>query len=155
LEKHTVATPTFGIGAFAVIFDDQGRVLLCHRTDMDAWNLPGGTVELGETPWDGAIREVREEVGLEVEIERLVGVYAKPSRDEVVFTFTCRVTGGALTLSDEAREIAYFAFDEIPRNTLPKHVERIKDALKAQPQALFAVQDSAPLADFVAMGVTS
>lgn len=40
----------FSIGAFAVIFDDRQRVLLCHRRDMDAWNLPGGGVESGELP---------------------------------------------------------------------------------------------------------
>jgi ADP-ribose pyrophosphatase YjhB (NUDIX family) len=51
--------------AFATIFDDKRRVLLCRRRDIDAWNLPGGGVEAGETPWHAAVREVREEVGLE------------------------------------------------------------------------------------------
>jgi 8-oxo-dGTP diphosphatase len=59
----------FSIGAFAVIFDAQGRVLLCHRRDMDVWNLPGGGVESGELPTETVVRETREETGLEVAVE--------------------------------------------------------------------------------------
>ena len=43
-----------GSGAFAIIYDDERRVLLCHRRDVDAWNLPGGRVEDNEAPWDAA-----------------------------------------------------------------------------------------------------
>jgi 8-oxo-dGTP pyrophosphatase MutT (NUDIX family) len=50
----------FSIGAFAVIFDDQKRVLLCHRRDMDAWNLPGGGIDSGELPTEAIVRETRE-----------------------------------------------------------------------------------------------
>ena len=93
---------TFGLGAFGIIFDAQGRVLLAHRRDMDAWNLPGGAVEPGELPTEAAIREVREETGLEVGIMRLVGVYGKESGDLLVFAFECAVIGGELTTSDES-----------------------------------------------------
>ncbi|TAH29152.1 MAG: NUDIX domain-containing protein [Oscillatoriales cyanobacterium] len=55
------------IGAFAII-DSGGKVLLCHRTDRDAWNLPGGRVEAAETPWAAVVREVEEEVGLLVKV---------------------------------------------------------------------------------------
>ena len=74
-------------GAFAVIFDERGRVLLCHRRDIDAWNLPGGRVEAGEAPWDAALREVREEVGVDANVIRLIGLYWKPNTDELVFSF--------------------------------------------------------------------
>ncbi len=56
----------FTIGAIAIIFDAQGRVLLCHRRDLDVWNLPGGWVESRELPTEAVVREVREETGLEV-----------------------------------------------------------------------------------------
>ena len=41
----------FTIGVFGIIIDDKDRVLLCHRRDFDLWNLPGGGVETGESPW--------------------------------------------------------------------------------------------------------
>lgn len=118
----------FKIGAFAVIFDEQGRVLLSHRTDMDLWNLPGGTMELGETPWETVTREVTEETGLTAEIIRLTGIYSKPDKDDIVFCFACRITGGELTLSDEADQHGWFALDEMPLKTSTKHAERIRDA---------------------------
>ncbi len=90
----------FTAGAYGVIFDKVGadargvslgagvkhahrlrpvgRVLFCHRRDCDFWNLPGGGVESGEAPWQAVVREVREEVGLEVEVVRLAGLYAGP-----------------------------------------------------------------------------
>jgi 8-oxo-dGTP diphosphatase len=133
----------FSIGAFAIIFDDtaianQKRVLLCHRRDLNLWNLPGGGVESGELPNEAVIREVEEETGLQVAIERLVGVYGKVyKRDELVFAFVCRVVGGEIYLTDEADECKYFAINEIPVDTIPKHVERITDALKDDAQPIF------------------
>lgn len=120
----------FSIGAFAVIFDDQKRVLLCHRRDIDAWNLPGGGIDSGELPTEAIVRETKEETGLEVAVERLVGVYGKADKDELVFTFVCRVVGGELTQTDESDACQFFRRDEVPRNTSPKHVERIDDALQ-------------------------
>ena len=123
----------FSIGAFAIIFDENGGVLLSHRRDFDAWNLPGGGVESRELPDEAVIREVKEETGLDVVMDRLVGVYGKVDKDELVFAFVCRVVGGELSLSDEADEHRYFAFDQIPPNTLRKQVERIHDARYSGP----------------------
>ena len=71
------------LGAFCIISDQSGHVLLSHRRDLDLGNLPGGGVEQDETPWDAAIREVHEETGLTVTIERLVGIYSKPGRNGI------------------------------------------------------------------------
>jgi ADP-ribose pyrophosphatase YjhB (NUDIX family) len=130
----------FSLGAFAVIFNPDGRVLLCHRRDLDLWNLPGGGVESGELPSEAVIREVQEETGLEVAIERLVGVYGKKERDDLVFSFRCRVTGGQLALTDESDENGYFPVDRLPANTIPKQVERIHDALAQGDQPVFRRQ---------------
>jgi mutator protein MutT len=115
------------IGAFAIIRDDAGRVLLCHRRDRDLWNLPGGRVEKGETPWDAVVREVKEEVNLEVSVERLAGIYAKPGDDELVFSFVCAVSGGEISLTEEADAIEWFGRDDMPCNTSIRQVERILD----------------------------
>lgn len=133
-------TPLFTVGAFAIIFDNQGRVLLVHRRDMDVWELPGGGVESGELPTEAAVREVREESGLEVTVERLVGVYGKEAKDELVFAFVCRAVGGVLGPSDETDACAFFDTDTIPYNISPKQVERIKHALEGGQQPVFCRQ---------------
>ena len=137
-------------GAFAVIFDERDRVLLCHRRDIDAWNLPGGGVEDGETPWDAAVREVREEVGLDVEIVRLTGLYWKSATDELVFNFECRVVGGTPGTSDEADAVGYFPIAGLPSNTAPKQVERIADALTRSPAPYLRTQTGPSTRDAIA-----
>jgi len=133
-------TGSWQLGAFAIILDADRRVLLCHRRDLDVWNLPGGGVESRETPWDAVVREVREETTLVVAMERLAGIYSKPDQAELVFSFVCTILAGAPTLTDEADEIAYFALDEVPRNTSIKHFERIRDALGADLRLHLKVQ---------------
>ena len=124
------------VGAFTVIFDRDRQVLLCHRRDFDVWNLPGGGVEDNEAPWDAAVRETREEVGVDIEVVRLTGLYWKPERDELVFNFECRIVSGTPSTSDEADRVGYFGIDELPANTGAKHVERTRDAVSGGPVAL-------------------
>lgn len=137
----------FTLGSFAVIFDAQDRVLLCHRRDIDWWNLPGGGVASGEMPDQAVLREVREETGLDVAIERLSGIYGKVEKDELVFTFVCRIIGGSLVLTEESDQTAYFQVDSLPANTLPKHVERIHDALVGYKQPIFRRQTAPSVRD--------
>src|SRR5437667_7128487 len=129
----------FRIGVYALVFDGE-HVLLAHRRDIDWWNLPGGGMEVGETVDEALRREVAEETGLEVEVEQLVGVYSKPQKQEIVLTFRCHITGGTLTATEETRECRYFAPDALPTNTLPKHRQRIEDALLHQQSAIIRAQ---------------
>ena len=132
--------PIFRIGVYALIFDDEGRILLGHRRDIDCWNLPGGGMESGETVDEAICREVCEETGLEVMVEQLVGVYSKPQKHEVVLTFRCCIIGGTLQPTEEARENRYFAPAELPHNTLPKHRQRVEDAMLNQQSAVIRAQ---------------
>jgi 8-oxo-dGTP pyrophosphatase MutT (NUDIX family) len=119
----------FAAGAYAVIFDEVGRVLFCHRRDCDFWNLPGGGVESGEAPWQAVVREVWEETGLEVEVVRLTGLYSWVAIDEVIYCFVCRVIDGTLlTLTSETNDARYFALDALPANTFLEHTARARDA---------------------------
>jgi mutator protein MutT len=120
----------FTVGAFAIILDVQHRVLLCHRRDIDRWNLPGGGVMSGETPWQAVIREVQEEVGLVVAVDRLLGVYAYPPKDDLVFSFLCTYISGEMTESDEADAVDYFSLEHLPSTTHLHHALRIKDVLE-------------------------
>jgi 8-oxo-dGTP diphosphatase len=136
----------FRIGVFGVIIED-GKVLLGLRRDSDWWNLPGGGMEPGETVDEALRREVLEETGLRVRVGRLVGVYSKPQKQEVVLTFLCQVEGGELVETEEIRECRYVAPDALPANTLPKHAERVRDAFLNQPEAMIRAQRSSTQED--------
>jgi len=87
------------------VCDDQGRLLLIHKIDNDLWALPGGGHDAGERITDTAVREVREETGIDVEIVGLVGTYTDPRhvmayddgevRQQFSLCFRGQVTGGA------------------------------------------------------------
>ncbi len=142
----------FTIGVFAVILDKDDRILLCHRTDYDLWNLPGGGLEKGESPWNGVKREVKEETGLDVEITELVGIYSRIDKDEVIFQFKCEVTGGELTLNDEADKLEYFSLTEIPKNTSPNQVARLQDYFDNRDKLHMRVQEGNSSFELIKMG---
>src|SRR3954468_10829312 len=107
----------------ALIFNEQGHVLLHQSADDARWYLIGGAMDPGENAADACVREVREETGLIVRPERLVGVYTSPTvvypnHDQVVYvgiTFRCRVIGGELRVADdESLAVRYFALDQLP-----------------------------------------
>ncbi|HZC76870.1 MAG TPA: NUDIX hydrolase [Ktedonobacterales bacterium] len=137
------AQACFRIGVFAVIERD-GRYLLARRRDIGWWNLPGGGLEAGETVDEGLAREVREEVGVEIEIVRLVGVYSKPGKQEVVLTFLCRLRDPQAqpTTSEEVSEVAWFSPEALPTDLLPKHRQRLEDALLGRREAVVRAQRS-------------
>jgi 8-oxo-dGTP diphosphatase len=89
------------VAAGALFFDAQGRVLLVKPTYKDGWEIPGGYVEPGETPIEACEREIKEELGLDRKIERLLVVDWAPSTkegDKVLFVFD----GGELPASEHA-----------------------------------------------------
>ena len=124
-------------GVCAIIVDDAGRVLLNRRTDTGKWATIGGTVEPDEQPADALIREVYEETGLTIAIDRIVGVSTAPratlpNGDNVQYvltTYRCRPTAGEARVNDdESHEVRYFSVDDLPE-LRPEHLQRIKDAL--------------------------
>lgn len=118
-------------GAHVYVADADGRVLVVRTTYLGpGWMLPGGRLERGETPHDGAARETLEETGLEVAVDRLVLVDARRGRD-VSFVFAGHVTGG--TLAPQFGEIAEAGW-----------VDRVEIAASSEPlQQLLAVIDAA------------
>lgn len=127
--------------ACSAIIERGGDYLLARRRDIGWWNLPGGGLEAGETVEEGLLREVREEIGLTVRIVRLVGVYSKPQKNEVVLTFLCKLTDETPpTASAEVSEIGWFRPDALPVDILPKHRQRVLDAAAGQPEAILRAQ---------------
>lgn len=116
----------FSAGAFVIILDEEEKVLLGHRRDFDAWNLPGGGVEKGESPWEAGVRETKEETGLDVEIERVLSVTFETEHLDIVFTFLGKVVGGELMENEEADELKWFGKDELPNTTLPNQKKRLE-----------------------------
>lgn len=136
----------FRVSVNALIFEAD-RILLALRRDIDWWNLPGGGMEIGETVEEAVYREAREETGLEVAIDRLVGVYSKPQKQEVVLTFLGHITGGAITATEESRECRFFPLNALPENILPKHRQRIEDARLNSLSAILRDQRSSSAED--------
>ena len=108
------------VGAEAAVFDHEGRILLVRRSDDGQWCLPCGWVEPNESPEDAAVREAREETGLEVKSGDLVGVFTrKPGmgygpHTAVAVIYLCEVLGGTLRGSHEAPEVRYWWIEEVP-----------------------------------------
>jgi 8-oxo-dGTP diphosphatase len=125
-----VAAP-FTLGALAVVFDEAGAVLLTRRLDREQWCPPGGGCKEDEPPWEAVVRETKEETGLAVSVESLVGLYYRCGRPDLVFVFRCRAVGGRLSQSDEVRELGYFPLDALPDGLPGPYAEEIRDA--AQP----------------------
>lgn len=134
--------------ACSALVERGGEYLLARRRDIGLWNLPGGGLEAGETVEEGLAREVREEVGVIIRIVRLVGVYSKPQKNEVVLSFLCKLaTEDEPTTSDEISEVGWFAPDRIPEDTLPKHRQRVTDAALGQREAILRAQTSSTTDD--------
>ncbi len=121
------------LGGDAAIFDDQGRILLMDRVDGSGWCLPCGWVEPNERPADTAVRETKEETGLEVEVRRLVGVFSRLASQTTglhsmsAVVHLCDVTGGELTLSHEGLGLRYWHLDEVPLWS-PEHDKKARAA---------------------------
>lgn len=105
------------VGAEAAIFDREGRILLVRRSDDGLWCLPCGWVEANESPEEAAIREAREETGLEVKARQLVGIFTrKPDmgfgpHTAIAVTYLCDVVGGTLRVSHESLEARYWRIE--------------------------------------------
>ena len=117
-------------------FDERGRVLLQKRGDSCMWGFPGGAIEIGETPEQAAIRELKEETGLDVEVQSLLGVYTDsdmryPNGDQahsICIVYRLKAIAGSLRCDqDETIDLKYFALDELPDMFCKQHEEIKRD----------------------------
>jgi ADP-ribose pyrophosphatase YjhB (NUDIX family) len=135
--------------ASAVVVDDAGRILLHRRTDNALWSIPGGAMEVGESIAETVVREVKEETGLDVEPERVVGIYSNPRhvveyadgevRQQFSVCFACRLVGGQVATGDESSEVGFFTPAEV--EAMPVHDSirlRIGHYLERRPEPVIA-----------------
>ena len=132
--------------ANVIVVNERGEILMMRRTDNENWAVPGGGMDLGESIVETAVRETKEETGIECEITGLVGIYSNPhhvirytSNDEVrqefSVVFTGRPTGGELRSSSESSEPHWVApttaitlrMHPSMRQRIQRYVDRIEE----------------------------
>jgi ADP-ribose pyrophosphatase YjhB (NUDIX family) len=133
-----LGAPTAKVGTTAVVLDGSGRVLLQRRADDGRWGLPGGWLDPGELPEEGVVREVAEETGVTVEVERLTDVRGRRAslpatpHSQVGLTYLCRMVGGEPRPDHESLEVAW----KHPRDVGEWHAdhdERVQATLGRSP----------------------
>ncbi len=107
--------PKVAVGT--IIQAEDGRLVLVRRAiepGYGLWVFPGGYVDRGEEVTAAALREAREEAGLQIALERLVNIYSYAHRSLIVIVYAARMVGGELCTDEECLEARWFTPDEIP-----------------------------------------
>jgi ADP-ribose pyrophosphatase YjhB (NUDIX family) len=125
-----------------VVVNDAGEILMIRRSDNDNWAVPGGAVDLGESVGQAAIRETKEESGIDCELTGIVGIYSDPkhvilytsngeARQEFSILLTARPLGGEPTPSDESKEVHWVSRSAVADLTMDRSMRiRINDYLR-------------------------
>ena len=129
------ATPKHSVSVAGIVVRDDGRVLVIKRDDNGHWEAPGGVLELNESFEAGVRREVLEETGLEVTVERLTGVYKNMVYGIVALVYRCRPVDGEPHATEEAREIRWMTTEEVQAAMVPAFGVRVLDAFEDSPQS--------------------
>ncbi len=111
--------PKVAVGT--IIHNGDGRIVLVKRAiepGHGLWVFPGGYVDRGETPQAAAVREAREECGLDVRLDALINVYAYPNRTPIIIVYAATMLGGTLCVDDECSEAAAFGEPDVPWDAL-------------------------------------
>jgi ADP-ribose pyrophosphatase YjhB (NUDIX family) len=132
------------VPSVTAVVEDDGKILLIHKTDNDLWALPGGGHDPGESIRDTVVREVREETGYDVDVIGIVGTYTNPRhvmayddgevRQQFSICFIARLLGGHAATSSESKAVEWIqpaAIDELPMH--PSMRTRIQHYLDRRP----------------------
>jgi ADP-ribose pyrophosphatase YjhB (NUDIX family) len=133
MNREYPASPLVGVGAIII---ENSRVVLVkrgHAPLQGEWSIPGGVLEVGEMLREAAVREAREETGLTVETQDLLGVFDRVLRDPegktlyhyVLIDFLCRRVSGGLKGADDAEEARWFTQEEVAQVTLAKDTAEV------------------------------
>jgi ADP-ribose pyrophosphatase YjhB (NUDIX family) len=129
-----------------VVANDAGEILMIRRSDNDNWAVPGGTIGLGESVAQAAVRETLEESGITCELTGLVGIYSNPrhvilytsngeARREFSIVLTARPVSGTPTPSDESAQVRWVPASDLPEYTLDRSMRsRVSDYLRGDSQ---------------------
>ncbi|WP_458690473.1 NUDIX hydrolase [Nocardia tengchongensis] len=105
------------VAVSALVCNEHGQVLMIHRTDNGKASIPGGGMEVGETPAQAVVREVEEETGIDVAVTGLIGIFSNPEhviayangevRQEFSICFSADPVGGELRTSTESKAVCW------------------------------------------------
>ena len=111
--------PKLAVGT--IIIDDRERIVLVRRAiepGYGKWVFPGGYVDRGEEVQRAAVREAREEAGIDIRLDRLINVYSYSGRTPVIVVYAATMIGGSLSCDDEGLEARFFEPHKIPWDEL-------------------------------------
>jgi len=138
IKQQGYATPKVDTRALVL---REGKILMVKEADDKLWSLPGGWADVGDTPSDAVCRELDEETGLQVKVERLLGVWDRNLHGHPPYPwhvykliFFCKELGGNLKLSEDSLEIDFFDPTNLPPLSLtrivPIEIETSLDIMK-------------------------
>ena len=116
--------------AVVVVVSQEDKILMVKRDIepmMGRWSFPSGYVDRGEIVEEAAVREVREETNVEVELDRLLGVYSSRGAPVVLVAFAASVRSGVAEAGDETQAVDWFPTDELPPLPFPHDDAIIRD----------------------------
>ena len=125
LRKYVGHEPLIGLGATTLVFNEKKEILLNLRTDTNTWGIPGGSMELNETIEDTAIRELKEEAGINATDLELVTIlsgndyyFEYPNGDKlytvIVLFKVLNYTGNIKVADNESKQLKFFTLDNLP-----------------------------------------
>ncbi len=130
------------------------QILLTVRSDLRGWELPGGTPIEGETPEETLRREVLEETGCQVSIERHVGDYVRTGfRPHTAKVYLCRIRSGTPTPSSETPVIRWFDIVSLPETIFPWFRRPLADALSGAPEPVHVEEHQGLRSVLTGMGI--
>src|SRR4051794_20406456 len=132
-EAHMPDQHIHSVSVAGVVVDESGRVLVIQRSDNSRWEPPGGILERDETFEQGVAREIAEETGVIVEVERLTGVYKNMTRGIVALVYRCQPLAGTARPTSESVAVDWITPGDVHARMAPAYAVRVLDALATVP----------------------
>lgn len=131
-----LAGEKFTVGVLAIVLKNRRILLLRHSYHHYSWGLPGGLLKRGENPNEAIVREIEEEIGIKVRVEKLLKITNYQEWPRLEILFLCQIVNGKIKVDrNEVEEARFFELNSLPEqivNTHHEHLSFFKDNLKGK-----------------------